>query len=277
MAEKIQISDLSGPETKIYNMRSETMLYRMNEPEPGIFIAETELVARRALAAGYEAISLLVLESELENLSGLIEECEKAFVTADRNTKEASFPVYYAAYETIKDLIGFPLTRGVLCAMKRKKLPAVDSIIANAKNIAVFCNIENPTNIGTIFRNAAALNIDAVILHGNCSDPLYRRSLRAGMGCQFTIPWTSCDDLAALKDMGFHFAAFALREDSLTLEEFASENIEKKALLLGNEGFGLSDEILALCDSVIKIPMREGVDSLNVAVASGIAFYELTK
>ncbi|MCR4648858.1 MAG: RNA methyltransferase [Lachnospiraceae bacterium] len=277
MAEKIKVSDFTDPETKIYNMRSETMLYRMNEPAPGIFISETELVIRRALAAGYEPISLLVLENELENLSGLIEECEKIFITADRYDEEASFPVYYAAYETIKDLIGFPLTRGVLCAMKRKKLPDVNSIIANARNIAVFCDIENPTNTGTIFRNAAALGIDAVILHRNCSDPLYRRSLRAGMGCQFAIPWTSCDDLNVLKENGFHFAAFALRDDALTLEEFAAENIEKKALLLGNEGFGLSDDTLALCDSVIKIPMREGVDSLNVAVASGIAFYELTK
>ena len=131
------------------------------------------------------------------------------------------------------------------------------------------------TNIGTIIRNAAALNIDAVILHGNCSDPLYRRSLRAGMGCQFMVDWTSCEDFSIIKEKGFHFAALALSEDSVSLSVFASKDIAKKAILLGNEGKGLSDEILKICDSVVKIPMREGVDSLNVAVASGITFYQL--
>lgn len=286
MINKIQITEFTNPQTSIYNSRSETELFRMNEPKPGIFIAETELVIKRALDAGYVPISMLCLEDEIENLSELIQECEMSFSadlikseSSDLNKSEhnesSEFPVYYAKYEYIKNLIGFPLTRGVLCAMKRKKLPDVESVLSNAKNIAILCDIENPTNIGTIFRNAAALNIDAVILHGNCSDPLYRRSLRAGMGCQFMVDWTSCEDLSIIKEKGFHFAALALSDDSVSLSEFASKDIAKKAILLGNEGKGLSDEILKICDSVVKIPMREGVDSLNVAVASGITFYQL--
>ena len=276
MIKKIKITDLENLQTSIYNSRSETELFRMNEPEPGIFIAETELVIRRALDAGYTPISMLCLEDELENLSYLIKECEKAFSSeCDMTSSENEFPVYFAKYELIKNLIGFPLTRGVLCAMKRKKLPDVKEVLSNAKNIAILCDVENPTNIGTIFRNAAALNIDTVILYGNCSDPLYRRSLRAGMGCQFVVDWTICNDLSVIKEKGFHFAALALNDNSVSLSEFASKNIAKKAILLGNEGKGLSDEILNICDSIVKIPMREGVDSLNVAVASGITFYEI--
>ena len=276
MIKKIQITDSEKIQTSIYNSRSETELFRMNEPEPGIFIAETELVIKRALDAGYTPISMLCLEDELENLSHLIRECEKAFSSeCDMTSSENEFPVYFAKYELIKNLIGFPLTRGVLCAMKRKKLPDVKEVLSNAKNIAILCDVENPTNIGTIFRNAAALNIDTVILYGNCSDPLYRRSLRAGMGCQFVVDWTISDDLSVIKEKGFHFAALALSDNSVSLSEFASKDYAKKAILLGNEGKGLSDEILNICDSVVKIPMREGVDSLNVAVASGITFYEI--
>ena len=161
--------------------------------------------------------------------------------------------------------------------MQRKVLPTVEEVLEGAKNIAILCDVENPTNVGTIFRSAAALNIDAVILYGSCSDPLYRRSLRSSMGCTFSIPWTFCTDLNAVKDKGYLFAAFALRDDSLTLSEFANKKTDKKAILLGNEGYGLSDEIINMCDNVVKIPMREGIDSLNVAVASGIAFYELSK
>jgi len=274
MAEIIKITDLNNPLTSIYNMRSETALYRMNEPDPGIFIAETELVIKRALSAGYMPLSLMVSESKLDSLSDLLKECENRYASTD---PDDPLPVYCASYENIKNLIGFPLTRGVLCAMKRKRLCASSDILRNVKKIAVLCDIENPTNIGTIFRNAAALNIDAVTLYGNCADPLYRRALRAGMGCQFILPWTSIESLETLKGSGFHLAAFALRNDSLTLSEFAVSDHSKKAILLGNEGYGLSDEILNICDSVIKIPMREGVDSLNVAVASGIAFYELNK
>ena len=276
MIKKIQITDSEKLQTSIYNSRSETELFRMNEPEPGIFIAETELVIRRALDAGYTPISMLCLEDELENLSDLIKECEKAFSSeCDMTSSENEFPVYFAKYELIKNLIGFPLTRGVLCAMKRKKLPDVKEVLSNAKNIAILCDVENPTNIGTIFRNAAALNIDTVILYRNCSDPLYRRSLRAGMGCQFVVDWTISDDLSVIKEKGFHFAALALSDNSVSLSEFASKDYAKKAILLGNEGKGLSDEILNICDSIVKIPMREGVDSLNVAVASGITFYEI--
>lgn len=270
MTEKILITDFNDTNTSIYNMRSETALFRMNEPKPGIFIAETELVIRRALNAGFTPISMLCAKSELDSLESLINECENAF-------DDSVFPVYYAEHEHIKNLIGFPLTRGVLCAMKRRILPLADQVIENAKNIAILCDIENPTNIGTIFRNAAALNIDAIILYGNCSDPLYRRSLRAGMGCQFSIPWTICKDLNEIKEKGFLFAALALRDDSISLLELAEKKNTKKAVILGNEGYGLSEEILDLCDEVITIPMREGVDSLNVAVASGIAFYELSK
>lgn len=295
MIKKIPITDLTDQQISIYNSRSETVLFRMNEPAPGIFIAETELVIRRALDAGFVPLSMLCLEDQLENLSDLIKKCENLFFSCCSNNKytaenenvrinehnsilsdiNCGFPVYYAKNETLKNLIGFPLTRGVLCAMKRKILPDTDTVLADAKNIAVLCEIENPTNIGTIFRNAAALNIDAVILYGNCSDPLYRRSLRAGMGCQFSIPWTFSDNLLSIKEKGFSLAALALSDESVTLSEFSESDIAKKAILLGNEGKGLSEEILKICDHVIKIPMREGIDSLNVAVASGIAFYEI--
>ena len=301
MIKKIQITDFTNPKTSIYNSRSETQLFRMNEPEPGLFIAETELVIRRALKAGYIPVSMLVVEDELDNLSDLIKECEKSILTDacsdQRNDAGGSLtsninieddsvpnadsdkthvlPVYYAKYEHIKNLAGFPLTRGVCCAMKRQKLPDINTVLENASNIAVLWDIENPTNIGTIFRNAAALNIDAVILSADSSDPLYRRSLRAGMGCQFSLPWTFTDDISLIKEKGFHIAALALSDNSVCLSEFALKNYPRKAILLGNEGKGLPDEILKICDSVVRIPMREGIDSLNVAVASGIAFYEL--
>lgn len=288
MIEKIEISDVNNPIISIYNSRAETTLYRMNEPKPGIFIAETELVIRRALNAGYSPISMLTLKESLDNLSDLINDCDRAFISDDLlnsinivNSNSSIYSdnlkVYYSDYECLKEMLGFPLTRGVACAMQRKVLPTVDEVLKDAKNIAVLCDVENPTNVGTIFRNAAALNIDAVILYGSCSDPLYRRSLRSSMGCTFSIPWTFCKDLSAVKDKGYLFAAFALRDDSLTLSEFADIKTDKKAILLGNEGYGLSDEIISMCDNVVKIPMREGIDSLNVAVASGIAFYELSK
>jgi tRNA G18 (ribose-2'-O)-methylase SpoU len=285
MVEKIEITDINNPIISIYNSRAETTLYRMNEPKPGIFIAETELVIRRALDAGYTPISMLTLKESLDNLSDLINDCDKAFVsdnfcnTNNINSTIYSYnlKVYYSNYETLKELLGFPLTRGVACAMQRKELPSVEEVLEGAKNIAILCDVENPTNVGTIFRSAAALNIDAVILYGSCSDPLYRRSLRSSMGCTFSIPWTFCNDLNAIKNMGYLFAAFALRDDSLTLSEFANIKTDKKAILLGNEGYGLSDGIINMCDNVVKIPMREGIDSLNVAVASGIAFYELSK
>lgn len=271
MIEKTEIKDINNPLVSIYNSRSETALYRMNEPKPGIFIAETELVIRRALAAGFTPISMLAVKDELENLSDLINECEKTL------GESAVFQVFYGEYECLKEMVGFPLTRGVACAMQRKELPSIEDVLKGAKNIAILCDVENPTNVGTIFRSAAALNIDAVILFGNCSDPLYRRALRSSMGCTFSIPWTFANDLKVIKDKGFLFAAFALRDDSLSLSEFVSIQTEKKAILLGNEGYGLSDDIINLCDNVVKIPMREGIDSLNVAVASGIAFYELSR
>lgn len=293
MIRKIQIIDFTDPNTSIYNSRSETLLYRMFEPEPGLFIAETELVIRRALNAGYVPVSMLIVKDELVNLSGLIDECSDSFekqkksvLNASAGSKETAnetavsddaFPVYYAEYEILKNLTGFPLTRGVCCAMKRRALSSIDDVLSSTQTIAILCDIENPTNIGTIFRNAAALNVDSVILYGNCSDPLYRRSLRAGMGCQFSVPWTFCDNLSLIRDAGFTFAALALSDNSCSLSEFSSKAISKKAILLGNEGYGLNKDILDLCDFVVKIPMREGVDSLNVAVTSGIAFYELNK
>ena len=275
MIEKIRLYDLSDPKTSIYSSRSETELFRMNEPKPGIFIAETELVIRRALNAGFVPISMLCLDKGLDTFSDLIDLCDNSRPAEEKENENLN--VYYAPDELLKDLLGFPLTRGVLCAMKRTKATDINEVLKNAQNIAILCDVENPTNVGTIFRNAAALNIDAVLLIGSCSDPYYRRSLRAGMGCQFMVPWTFLDRIETIKEMGFNLAAFALREDTLTLSEYADKKIAKKAIILGNEGFGLPNEVLNMCDSVIKIPMREGVDSLNVAVASGIAFYELTK
>ena len=266
-----EIKDFAAPELDVYARTSEVQLLRYYEPEPGIFIAESPKVIERALHAGYQPISFLVEHKDLEREAGEILK------------KYPDVPVYTAEYEILVKLTGFALTRGMLCAMRRNPLPLAEEICRNASRIAVLENVVNPTNIGAIFRSAAALHMDAVLLTGGCSDPLYRRAARVSMGTVFQIPWTYFDKKTAwpgegmqlLKNMGFKTAAMALRDDSVGIDNQTLQAEEKLAIVLGTEGDGLSSQTIADCDYTVKIPMSHGVDSLNVAAASAVAFWEL--
>lgn len=266
-----EIKDFAAPELDVYARTSEVQLLRYYEPEPGIFIAESPKVIERALKAGYQPISFLVEHKDLE---GEAQEILKQY---------PDVPVYTAEYELLVKLTGFALTRGMLCAMRRNSLPSVEEICRNASRIAVLENVVNPTNIGAIFRSAAALHMDAVLLTGGCSDPLYRRAARVSMGTVFQIPWTYFDKktvwpqdgMQTLQNLGFKTAAMALRDDSVGIEDKALRSEEKLAVILGTEGDGLASQTIADCDYTVKIPMSHGVDSLNVAAASAVAFWEL--
>ena len=266
-----EIKDFAVPELDVYARTSEVQLLRYYEPEPGIFIAESPKVIERALNAGYQPISFLV---EYKDLEGEAREILKQY---------PDVPVYTAEYELLVKLIGFALTRGMLCAMRRNPLPPVEEICRNASRIAVLENVVNPTNIGAIFRSAAALHMDAVLLTGGCSDPLYRRAARVSMGTVFQIPWTYFDKktvwpqdgMQTLQNLGFKTAAMALRDDSVGIDDKALRSEEKLAVILGTEGDGLASQTIADCDYTVKIPMSHGVDSLNVAAASAVAFWEL--
>ena len=279
----IQIQDLMIPELDIYARLSEVQLLRYNEPDLGIFICESPKVIARALDAGYIPISILIEESELKGeVLDIIHRCESIY--ADISNE---FPVYTGTYETLSQLTGFNLTRGMLCAMKRNPLPTVEEVIQNARRIAVLEDVVNPTNVGAIFRSAAALNMDAILLTPACSNPLYRRAARVSMGTVFQAPWTIFKNgpsedatthyVTELKNHGFKTVAFALRDDSISIDSPILAAEEKLAIIVGTEGEGLQDSTLALCDYTVKIPMSHGVDSLNVAAASAIAFWELSK
>ena len=266
-----EIKDFAAPELDVYARTSEVQLLRYYEPEPGIFIAESPKVIERALNAGYQPISFLVEHKDLE---GEAREILKQY---------PDVPVYTAEYELLVKLTGFAITRGMLCAMRRHALPSVEEICRNASRIAVLENVVNPTNIGAIFRSAAALHMDAVLLTGGCSDPLYRRAARVSMGTVFQIPWTYFDKktvwpqdgMQILQNLGFKTAAMALRDDSVGIDDKALRSEEKLAVILGTEGDGLASQTIADCDYTVKIPMSHGVDSLNVAAASAVAFWEL--
>lgn len=266
-----EIKDFAAPELDVYARTSEVQLLRYYEPEPGFFIAESPKVIERALHAGYQPVSFLVEHKDLEREAGEILK------------KYPDVPVYTAEYEVLVKLTGFALTRGMLCAMRRNPLPLAEEICRNASRIAVLENVVNPTNIGAIFRSAAALHMDAVLLTGGCSDPLYRRAARVSMGTVFQIPWTYFDKKTAwpgegmqlLKNMGFKTAAMALRDDSVGIDNQTLQAEEKLAIVLGTEGDGLSSQTIADCDYTVKIPMSHGVDSLNVAAASAVAFWKL--
>ena len=266
----IKITDLNMPELEIYTSLSEVQLLRYNEPKPGIFIAESPKVIERALNAGYEPISFLMEEKHV-NTEGkdILARCENV-------------PVYTSTFDILTSLTGFQLTRGMLCAMKRNILPNIAELCKNAHRIAILDNINNPTNIGAIFRSAAAMDIDAVLLTQNCSDPLYRRAARVSMGCVFQIPWAfipgdiDCHNYVNhLQTLGFKTAALALNDNSVSIDNDTLMKEEKLAIILGNEGNGLSSEIIDACDYTVKIPMKEGIDSLNVAAASAVAFWQL--
>lgn len=272
----IKISNLNEKEIWPYVSRSEVGLLRCNEPQPGIFVAESPNVIERAINAGYEPVSFLIEEKYLD---GSIRDGMVRFELIERFP---DVPVYTACGEVLKDLIGYKLTRGMLAAFKRKRLMTLSEIIKGKRRIAVLEDIVNPTNIGAIFRSAAALKMDAVILSYGCSDPLYKRASRVAMGNVFLVPWTIMDKdmwpdegMKILRSEGFKTAAMALCNDSVSIADKNLHQEEKLALILGTEGCGLLDETIKQCDYTVKIPMADGVDSLNVAAAAAVAFWEL--
>lgn len=263
----VEITDFHAPELDVYARLTEAQLLNRFEPKKGMFIAESPKVILRALAAGCRPVSLLAERSC----------CGGEAMEAIRSCGDV--PVYTAPMEVLTQLTGFQLTRGMLCAMYRPPLPALDEVLKNARRVAVLENVMNPTNLGAIFRSAAALGMDAVLLTRGSADPLYRRSARVSMGTVFQVPWTylSEDWLPALRQAGFRTAAMALREDSLSVDDPRLKQEEKLAVVLGTEGDGLADATIVSCDYTVRIPMANGVDSLNVAAASAVAFWELRK
>lgn len=272
MSNIIEITDFNAPELDLYARLNEVQLLRYYEPKPGLFIAESPKVIERALDAGYEPISFLMEQKHVTGeAKDIIARCK-------------DIPVYTATLDVLTKLTGFQLTRGMLCAMRRHPLPSVDMLCANARRIAVLEDVVNPTNVGAIFRSAAALNMDAVLLTPACSNPLYRRASRVSMGTVFQIPWTFLDTknttgevsgIAHLRELGFKTAAMALSDDSVSIDEPRLMAEEKLAIVLGTEGDGLAANTIADCDYTVRIPMSHGVDSLNVAAASAVAFWQL--
>lgn len=262
-----EISDFLAPELDVYARLSEVQLLNREFPEKGMFIAESPKVIERALDAGYEPVSCLMEKKHIEGEGKQI---------LDRIQ---GVPVFCAEFDILTQLTGFKLTRGMLCAMKRKPLPDVKELCENKRRIVILDKVMNPTNVGAIIRSAAALGMDAVLLTPGCSDPLYRRAARVSMGTVFQIEWTFLpdDSLDAVKSLGFKTVAMALKDNSLSIDDSRLANEEKLAVIMGTEGDGLSDRTIADCDYTVKIPMYHGVDSLNVAAASAVAFYQLGK
>lgn len=268
MAHVIEITDFNDPALDVYARATENQLVNRADPANALFIAESPLVIGRALEAGCVPVSFLM---EPQHITG------KGAELLARCAPE--IPVYTAPLEVLTRLTGFHLTRGMLCAMRRPALPGVAEICANARRIAVLENVMNPTNLGAIFRCAAALGIDAVLLTAAGSDPLYRRASRVSMGNVFLVPWTylpqDTDWTDTLRHLGFTTVAMALREDSLRLNDPLLLQADKLAVVLGTEGDGLANDTIARCDHTVMIPMTHGVDSLNVAAAAAVAFYQL--
>ncbi len=268
----IEITDFNAPELDVYARLTEAQLLNRHNLREGLFIAESPKVIWRALDAGYEPVSFLVEPKHIHGeAKEVLERC-------------AGLPVYTAPLDVLTQLTGFQLTRGMLCAMRRQELPSVEEICSSAKRIAVLENIVNPTNLGAIFRSAAALGMDAVLLTPACSNPLYRRSARVSMGTVFQVPWTYLGDdialwpepgMSKLRALGFRTAAMALCDDSVSIDDPRLMAEDKLAILLGTEGDGLAENTIADCDYTVKIPMSHGVDSLNVAAASAVAFWQL--
>lgn len=274
MSNIIEITDFSAPELDVYARLTENQLLNRAEPQKGLFIAESPKVIERALDAGCVPVSLLL---EKKHIAG-----EARNVIA----RCGDIPVYTADFDVLTQLTGFQLTRGVLCAMRRPPLPDAAKVCSSAQRIAVLENVMNPTNIGAIFRSAAALNIDAILLTPSCSNPLYRRAIRVSMGTVFQIPWAFLGGDASdwpqpgigfLHELGFKTAAMALCDDSVSIDDPRLVSEKKLAIVLGTEGDGLAAATIADCDYTVRIPMAHGVDSLNVAAASAVAFWELRR
>ena len=272
MANIIEITDFSAPELDVYARLTEAQLLNRFEPEKGLFIAESPKVIHRALDAGCQPVSLLMERKHITvQASDVIARC-------------GDIPVFTSEPDILTQLTGFQLTRGVLCAMRRPALPAVEAVIGSARRIVILENVMNPTNVGAIFRSAAALGMDALLLTPGCSNPLYRRSARVSMGTVFQLPWTYLGNttgdwpdpgMTRLRELGFKTAALALSDDSVSIDDPRLMAEDKLALILGSEGDGLTERTIASCDYTVKIPMFHGVDSLNVAAASAVAFWQL--
>ena len=272
MVNLVEIRDFSSPELDVYARLTEAQLLNKDKLSEGLFIAESPKVIERALNAGYEPVSFLA------------EECHIHGEAADVIARCGDIPVYTAPFEVLTQLTGYKLTRGMLCAMRRRDLPTVEEICSNARRIAVLESVMNPTNVGAVFRSAAALNMDAVLLTPGCSNPLYRRAARVSMGTVFQVPWPFIGSepaewpdpgMSRLRALGFKTAAMALSDDSVSIDDPALMAEDKLAIILGTEGDGLSVSTIADCDYTVKIPMSHGVDSLNVAAASAVAFWQL--
>ena len=265
MSNIVEITDFLAPELDIYARLTEVQLLNNEFPEKGLFIAESPKVIERALDAGYEPVSCLMEKRHIEGEGRQILERIK------------DVPVFCAEFDILTQLTGFKLTRGMLCAMKRKPLPDVREICENKNRIVILDKVMNPTNVGAIIRSAAALGMDAVILTPGCSDPLYRRAARVSMGTVFQIEWTFAadDTFDEIKALGFKTVAMALKDNSLSINDQRLTDEKKLAIIMGTEGDGLPDQTISDCDFTVKIPMYHGVDSLNVAAASAVAFYQL--
>ena len=261
------ITDFLAPELDVYARLTEAQLLNKEFPEKGLFIAESPKVIERALDAGYEPVSCLMEKRHIEGEGRPVIERMK------------NVPVFCAEFDVLTQLTGFKLTRGMLCAMKRKPLPSVREICENKRRIVILDKVMNPTNVGAVIRSAAALGMDAVLLTPGCSDPLYRRAARVSMGTVFQIEWTFLqnDSLDEIKSLGFKTVAMALEDNSVSVDDPRLMGEDKLAVIMGTEGDGLSDETISGCDFTVKIPMYHGVDSLNVAAASAVAFYQLGK
>ena len=272
MANVIEITDFTAPELDVYARLTEAQLLNREEPAKGLFIAESPKVIERALDAGCQPVSLLMERKHIDSQAkDVIARC-------------GDIPVYTSDLDILTKLTGFQLTRGVLCAMRRPQLPSVEATLRDAKRVVILENVMNPTNVGAIFRSAAALGMDAVLLTPGCSNPLYRRAARVSMGTVFQIPWTFVGSEMAdwpgpgmekLAQLGFKTAALALRDDSVSIDDPKLLAEEKLAVILGSEGDGLTNDTIAQCDYAVRIPMYHNVDSLNVAAASAVAFWQL--
>ncbi len=272
MANIIHITDFSDPALDVYVRLTGAQLRNKLEPEKGIFIAESPTVIEVAMQGGCEPISLLTEERLINGaVAGIIEKC-------------GDIPIYTAGKELLTNMTGFELTRGALCAMRRPALPSVEELLKNAKRVAVLEAVADSTNIGALFRSAAALGVDAVLVTPTCCDPLCRRAVRVSMGTVFLVPWTKIGDrpedwpnvgMEQLHNLGFKTVAMALTDNSVGIDDPGLKAEERIAIILGTEGNGLSKETIESCDYTVKIPMKHGVDSLNVAAAGAVAFWEL--
>lgn len=288
----VEIDNLDMDELTVYTKLLENQIKHIYEPEPGLFIAESPVVIERALTAGYVAESVLTDYDHLEEVKRILDvqavagqSQQDVRAAADQASGAqlvlslAPVPVYVAHTEVLSRLKGFEMTRGALCACRRKVLPTLEEICRDRTSVAVMEEVQNPTNVGAIFRSAAAMGIEAVVLTSGSADPLYRRAVRVSMGNVFLVPWTIAPEeqnvIVELKSLGFTTLAMALKDDTLRIDDPILKEQEKLAIVLGTESEGLKDSTIEACDYTVKIPMADGVDSLNVAAASAVAFWEL--